>query len=48
LIDDIDRTWVHGVRVGLGGSSLASQLWVYELPAGSPKTGRYVITIDVG
>ncbi|NEJ47714.1 hypothetical protein, partial [Rhizobium leguminosarum] len=43
-IDDADRTWVNGK--GVGGSSLASQMRVYALPAGTLTAGRNVITVN--
>lgn len=43
-VDDADRTWVNGI--GVGGSSLASQLRIYMLPAGTLKPGRNVITVN--
>lgn len=43
-VDDADRTWVNGKAVG--GSSLASELRVYALDAGTLKPGRNVITVN--
>ncbi|MCI1143341.1 9-O-acetylesterase [Sphingomonas sp. WKB10] len=43
-IDDADRTWINGK--GVGGSSLASQMRVYALPAGTLTAGRNVITVN--
>jgi sialate O-acetylesterase len=43
-VDDADRTWVNGKAVG--GSSLASELRVYALDAGTLRPGRNVITVN--
>lgn len=43
-IDDADRTWVNSK--GVGGSSLAAQMRVYALPAGTLTAGRNVITVN--